>query len=65
MIHEIGESAGELWRCLNEHPPTTLEQINKSLKLSGSLFFMAIGWLAREDKLTFEGEGKTMKLSLK
>ncbi len=65
MIHEIGESAGELWRYLNEHPPTTLEQINKSLKLSESLFFMAIGWLAREDKLAFEGEGKTTKLSLK
>ncbi len=65
MIREIGESAGEVWRYLNEHPPTTLEQINKSLKLSESLFFMAIGWLVREDKLAFEREGKTTKLSLK
>jgi hypothetical protein len=65
MIHEIGEGAGEVWRYLNEHPSATLEQINKALKLRESLFSMAIGWLAREDKLSFEEEGKTMKLSLK
>jgi hypothetical protein len=54
-----------VWQYLNEHPSSTLEQVNKSLKLQESLFYMAVGWLAREDKLAFEGEGKTMKLSLK
>jgi hypothetical protein len=65
MIDEIGEGAGEVWRYLIDHPSTTLAQINKSLKLRESLFFMAIGWLAREDKLAFKGEGKATKLSLK
>jgi len=42
-----------------------LEQINKDLKLDTSLFFMSVGWLAREDKLIFDGEGKKTKVSLK
>jgi len=65
MVYEIGESAGKVWQYLNEHPLSTPEQVNRSLKLQESLFYMAVGWLAREDKLAFEGEGKTMKLSLK
>jgi hypothetical protein len=65
MIDEIGEAAGQVWRYLIDHPSTTLAQVNKSLKLREGLFFMAIGWLAREDKLAFEGERKAMKLSLK
>lgn len=65
MVHDIGESAGRIWQYLSENSPAALEQMNKSLKLKESLFYMAIGWLAREDKLTFEEAGKTMKLSLK
>ncbi len=65
MIHDIGESAGRIWQYLSENSPAALEQMNKSLKLKESLFYMAIGWLAREDKLTFEEAGTTMKLSLK
>lgn len=65
MVYEIGESAGKVWQYLNEHLSSTPEQVNKSLKLQESRFYMAVGWLAREDKLAFEGEGKTMKLSLK
>lgn len=65
MIHDIGESAGRIWQYLSENSPAALEQMNTSLKLKESLFYMAIGWLAREDKLTFEEAGKTMKLSLK
>ncbi len=65
MTYEIGESAGRIWQYLNEHPASTLEQINKDLKLDTSLFFMSVGWLAREEKLIFDGEGKKTKLSLK
>ena len=65
MTYEIGEGAGRIWQILSEHPASTLEQINKDLKLYTSLFFMSVGWLAREDKLIFDGEGKKTKVSLK
>jgi winged helix-turn-helix protein DUF2582 len=65
MTYAIGEGAGRIWQFLSEHPASTWEQINKDLKLSTSLFFMSIGWLAREDKLIFDGEGKKTKVSLK
>ncbi len=65
MTYEIGEGAGRIWQFLNEHPASTWEQINKDLKLDPSLFFMSVGWLAREDKLVFDGVGKKTKVSLK
>jgi hypothetical protein len=65
MTYEIGEGAGRIWQYLNEHSASTCDHINKDLKLDTSLFFMSVGWLAREDKLIFEGEGKKTKVSLK
>ncbi len=65
MTYEIGEGAGRIWQFLNEHPASTWEQINKDLKLDRSLFFMSVGWLAREDKIHLEGQGTKVKVSLK
>ncbi len=64
MIYEIGESAGKVWQYLNEHPASTPEQMGKALRLKESLVYSAIGWLAREGKITFETHGKTTKISL-
>jgi hypothetical protein len=64
MVYEIGESAGKAWQYLNEHPGSALEEVNKALKLKENLLHMAIGWLAREGKLSFDERGKTLKLSL-
>jgi hypothetical protein len=54
------------------HPATlwqwrrsTLEEMNKALKLKESVAWMTLGWLAREDKIEIEQAGKTEKLSLK
>ena len=65
MITKIGETAGKIWQFLNENPASSLEQINKHLKIELSVFCMALGWLAREDKIAFEGQGKELKVSLK
>ena len=65
MTYEIGEGAGRIWQYLSEHPASTVDQINKDLKLDTNLVFMSLGWLAREDKLNFDEEGKKTKLSLK
>jgi Winged helix-turn-helix domain (DUF2582) len=44
---------------------STLEEMNKALKLKESVAWMTLGWLAREDKIEIEQAGKTEKLSLK
>ena len=65
MSLEIGEAAGKVWNFLNKNPRSTFDEICKSLNLDPKLFCMAVGWLAREDKIAFEGEGKKIKFSLK
>jgi Winged helix-turn-helix domain (DUF2582) len=65
VTYEIGEGAGRIWQFLSEHPASTWEQIKKDLKLDTNVFFMSVGWLAREGKLLFDGEGKKTKVSLK
>ena len=65
MDLQIGEAAGKVWGFLDRNPKSTFEQIYKSLSVEPTLFYMALGWLAREDKLACEGEGRRRKLSLK
>ena len=65
MIYEIGEFAGIIWHKLNEKGPLTPTQIKKETNASDFLVNAAIGWLAREDKITFSTSGKTFKISLK
>jgi hypothetical protein len=64
MIQQIGEAAGSVWQFLNEHPGATPQQIRKGLKIEDGLLNLALGWLAREGKLLFETNEKTIKLSL-
>jgi len=65
VIFEIGESSGRIWEYLHEHGTATVSEISRSLKMNNGMLHMAIGWLAREDKVVFEGEGKVARLSLK
>lgn len=65
MTSEIGELAGRIWQFLSEHPHSSLEQISKSLGVNNGLLHLSVGWLAREDKLIFEGDGKKTKICLK
>ena len=64
MINQIGAGAGAVWKYLNEHPRAKPGDIKKTLKLNDDMLWMAIGWLAREDKLVFDGGRKTMHISL-
>ncbi|MCC6493393.1 MAG: winged helix-turn-helix domain-containing protein [Pirellulales bacterium] len=61
----IGQAAGEVWRVLSERGGQTLAGLKKSLDASDDLVLLGIGWLAREDKLAFETNGRTVTVSLK
>lgn len=50
----IGETAGAVWHMLSDGGPTTLASLIEAAGVPESLFFMAVGWLAREDKIIIE-----------
>jgi winged helix-turn-helix protein DUF2582 len=65
MQGEIDRAAGTIWRYLNEHGETPLSKLKQGTKLSDQLFFAGIGWLAREEKLAFTTQGRSVRVSLR
>ncbi len=63
MFHTIGETAGEIWRLLNNEGPMSISAVASRMKQSQTAVYMGIGWLAREDKLTFTETKRGMQLS--
>ena len=66
VVRAMGENAGLLWRLLKERGASTPATVAKLLGLKNSELDQAIGWLAREGKLSFGLEGNgSQKLSIK
>jgi hypothetical protein len=61
----IGHTAGDVWGLLSDGGPKTLAEVKKSVKAPADVVVAAIGWLAREDKLEFVTNGKTVKIGLR
>ena len=53
MITKIGENAGLVWGAL-QNGAQGLKALKKATKLKNDELALALGWLAREGKLTFE-----------
>jgi hypothetical protein len=62
---EIGHVAGDVWGLLGRDGGQTIAVIKKSIDAPGDVVLAAIGWLAREDKLEFSANGRTVKISLR
>lgn len=58
----IGEAAGEVWKRLNSGGTMSRTQLARETGLSADLTSLAVGWLAREDKLLFEPNRKGEEL---
>jgi hypothetical protein len=54
---QIEETAGAVWEALSRDGPLTFAALMETVNVPQSLFFMAIGWLSREEKLRFESAG--------
>jgi len=66
MIPEsIGKTAGEIWKYVNDNGPSTAIKIKSALGISNSQLYLALGWLAREDKITIEDHEQSHKVYLK
>ena len=49
----IGMNAGHVWRRLNGLGLVSVPELARKLRLSDSDTTLAVGWLAREDKIQF------------
>jgi len=62
---QVGETAGEVWRSLHNSGPQTLAQLKKGLHSNVALLSLAVGWLAREDKVEILVEKELFRLRLR
>ncbi len=62
---QVGETAGKIWHLLNNGGPQTVARLKRKLDGSGELLNFALGWLAREDKVSITQHKRTFRVELK
>lgn len=66
LQEQIGFSAGQIYNYLSSNNGTsTIAKMKKELDLKGNFAELGLGWLAREDKVSFTKKGASVSVSLK
>jgi len=65
LIQKVGEAAGLIWLAIDSQGPLKTTALKKQLKLNDTILHMALGWLAREDKIEMTASGRTFLVQLK
>ena len=60
----IGDTAGKVWKTLGKEGKLTTTDLAKRLNVGNDLVHQAVGWLARENKISLENKGKAAYISL-
>lgn len=60
----IGQTAGKVWSVLGAQGRIALTTLPKMLDEEVHLVQQAVGWLAREDKVEFEKQGRALYVKL-
>jgi hypothetical protein len=50
---KIGTDAGNIWQILNEKGNVKIVDLKKTTKMDIKDIYLALGWLARENKIQF------------
>jgi len=64
-VSQIGETAGVIWRLLQDNGPQTIAKLAKEVDAPRDVVMQALGWLAREDKITIDEEARSRLVSLR
>jgi len=64
-VAQIGEMAGVVWRTLDANGAMSLTKLVKSIGQPRDMVMQAVGWLAREDKVWIEDQGRSRIISLR
>lgn len=59
----VGVNAGKVWRALNEVKPISISELSRRVNLSVESTALAIGWLARENKVSIERKNGLIEIS--
>lgn len=65
MQEEIGITAGAIWHALDTKGEMTLAALKKEVNGKAPMFEWAIGWLAREGKITLKPGKRSYLIGLK
>lgn len=65
LIQKVGETAGLIWQVLDSRGPLKMAALKKQLKATDTVLHMALGWLAREDKIEMTKDGRSFLVQLK
>ncbi len=63
-VENIGVTAGKIWSALEENGPLTVTRLVKVVAEPRGLVMQGLGWLAREDKINIEEDGRSRVVSL-
>lgn len=64
MVGKIGNAAGDVYRALKKEGELAITNLHKKTGLPVNLFYMGLGWLAREDKLSFRHDKRIVYVRL-
>ncbi len=64
MKTQIGDTAGRIWKALQDKDEIAVSQLPKIVKERDALVYQGLGWLAREDKISYRVDGNKTYVSL-
>ena len=65
IIEQIGETAGVVWGALARLGPLTFAKLVKEVDQPRDTVMQAVGWLARENKITITEQRRVRVVSLR
>jgi len=65
QIEQIGKTAGDVWEVLTEQGPMSMAKLISAVGQPRNTVLLALGWLAREDKISIEEDGRARIVSLR
>lgn len=64
-VAQVGETAGMVWRTLSDNGPMSMTKLVKEVRRPRDTVMQALGWLAREEKISIDEEGRSRVVSLR
>ncbi|WP_108822327.1 winged helix-turn-helix domain-containing protein [Dysgonomonas sp. Marseille-P4361] len=65
ITRDIRINANAIWNLLSEKGSITIREISELTNFKESLILLALGWLSRENKITFSDRDGVLEVSLK
>lgn len=61
---KIGENAGIIWQTLNSKGEQNISALKRNTKLDDKNLYLALGWLAKENKISFVQKPRQIMIGL-